>query len=41
MRADGRRVAPTSLTRRGTGKLRLERQFCIETREGGGYMDAH
>ena len=25
--ADGGRVAPTSLTRRGTGKLRLERQF--------------
>ena len=28
--ADGGRVAPTSLTRRGAGKLRLERQFCFE-----------
>eukprot|EP01043_Picozoa_sp_COSAG02_P034268 COSAG02_NODE_2387_length_8986_cov_12.395184_8_plen_80_part_00 len=32
--ADGGRVAPTSLTRRGVGKLRLERQFCFETKGG-------
>ena len=40
--ADGGRVAPTSLTRRGMRKLRLDRQFCYETLGGGeGHAGTH
>ena len=39
--ADGGRVAPTSLTRRGMRKLRLNRQFCYETLGGGRDTQAH
>ena len=39
--ADGGRVAPTSLTRRGMGKLRLNRQFCYETLGGERDTQAH